>query len=149
MTKALLVIGTLCAFATADAFVASFPRVATPSSCSYARTRSSAAIMNLPSQTRVRMQQKEQQQVSPKFGRAARTLLFSTPAASAEDAPAPVVAAEKGGKAAPSTIKVTAYFGLWYLFNIGYGKNTIHDHDVVDIFKITSSYLGAPGLSGR
>lgn len=65
--------------------------------------------------------QQEQEQQSPKFGRAARTLLFSTPAASGDEAPAPVVSAEKDGKAAPSTIKVTAYFGLWYLFNIGYG----------------------------
>lgn len=120
MTKALLAIGTICALATVDAFVATGPRLTTPAASFCART-SSSSIMNLPSQTGVRMQQQEQKhQVSPKFGRAARTLLFSTPAASGEDsAPAPVVAAEKGGKAAPSAIKVTAYFGLWYLFNIG------------------------------
>lgn len=60
--------------------------------------------------------------------RAARTELFSTPAASSDPVPAtpvaPVVVSDnkedKKGKAAAGPIKVGCYFGLWYMFNIGY-----------------------------
>ncbi|CAM9159324.1 unnamed protein product [Scytosiphon promiscuus] len=125
MAKALLVIGALCSFATVDGFVATCPRAA-PSP--WAGT-SSPGIMNARSsvQNRVRMQQqpadrRQQLSTTPTSGRAARTGLFSTPAASGEkeNLPAPLPAVEKEVKAAPSTLKVTAYFGLWYLFNIGY-----------------------------
>lgn len=119
MTKALLVLGTLCAFANVDAFVSKCPRVAAPASC--ART-SSSALMNR-ADNRVRMQLLHLRKTSA--GRAARTEIFSTPAASSEElSPAPPAAVEKEAKAVPSTLKVTAYFGLWYLFNIGYVRWT-------------------------
>lgn len=114
MTKALLVLGTLCALANVDAFVAKCPRVAAPAAC--ART-SSSAVMNRAN-SRVRMQLPQLRKTIA--GRVARTELFSTPAASSEGvSPVSPVAMEKEAKAAPSTLKVTAYFGLWYLFNIG------------------------------
>ncbi|CAM9139130.1 unnamed protein product [Hapterophycus canaliculatus] len=124
MAKALLVIGALCSFSAVDAFVGTCPR-AVPSPRAGA---SSPGIMNVrsPVQNRVRMQQPaarwQQLSIPPTSGRAARTELFSTPAASSEKEglSAPLPAVEKGVKAAPSTLKVTAYFGLWYLFNIGY-----------------------------
>lgn len=125
MAKALLVIGALCSFATVDAFVATCPRAAV----SPRAGTSSAGIMNVrsPVQNRVRMQlqpgaRRQQLSTPPTSGRAARTGLFSASAASSEekDLPAPLPAVEKEVKAAPSTLKVTAYFGLWYLFNIGY-----------------------------
>ena len=118
MTKALLVLGTLCAFATVDAFVAKCPRVATPAAC--AQT-SSSAVMNR-AHNRVRMQLPQLRQTAA--GRTARTELFSTPAAASEElSPAKPAAVKKEAKATPSTLKVTAYFGLWYLFNIGYVKS--------------------------
>lgn len=120
MTKALLVLGTLCAFANVDAFVAKCPRVAVPSACA---RMSSSAVMN-GDHNRVRMQQLPQLRKTT-AGRAARTELFSAPAASSEAlSSATPTEVEKEAKAVPSTLKVTAYFGLWYLFNIGYVRTT-------------------------
>lgn len=125
MTKALLVLGTLCAFANVDAFVAKCPRVAAPAAC--ART-SSSAVMNRAN-NRVRMQLPQLRDTAA--GRTARTALFSTPAAASEElSPATTAAVEKDTKAVPSTLKVTAYFGLWYLFNIGY----VHEHHLIKDF---------------
>ncbi|CBN78131.1 conserved unknown protein [Ectocarpus siliculosus] len=120
MAKALLIIGTLCSFASVGAFVPTCPRIASPSACA---RPSSAGIMSRASalaDNRVRMQQ--ELPTTPAGGRAARTELFSTPAASGDKdaAPSPASAVEKEAKASPSMVKVTAYFGLWYLFNIGY-----------------------------
>lgn len=115
MAKAVLVVGALSLFATADAFVPTCSRVAvTPASSA----RASSIALDLGSSPSVH-------RVGARTAtRTARTELFSTPAAADGQASPPalpvVVPAVKEVEASPGMLKVTAYFGLWYLFNIGY-----------------------------
>lgn len=116
MAKAVRVVGALCALTTVNAFVPTCSRVAVPSS------RTSATNVYASSLPSVHCLS-----TTPAV-RAARIELFSTPAASSDPVAAtpvaPIVASgEKDGsevKAAAGSVKVAAYFGLWYLFNIGY-----------------------------
>lgn len=118
MAKAVLVVGALSLLATADAFVPTCSRVAAPLTRSRTCAARASPILDLGSSPLV-------QKIGARAGaRTARTELFSTPAASDEQVSPPAVTAvvpvEKDGKAAAGMLKVTAYFGLWYLFNIGY-----------------------------
>lgn len=120
MTKAVLVVGALSLLATADAFVPTCSRVAVPltSSPTCAARASTSPILNLGSSPLI-------QRVGARNAACtARTELFSTPAASDGQVSPPAVTAvvpvEKDAKAPAGTVKVAAYFGLWYIFNIGY-----------------------------
>ena len=117
MAKAVLVVGALSLFATAYAFVPTCSRVAvplTPTSCSGASSIA-LALGSSPSVHRVGARTAT---------RTVRTERFSTPTASDGQVSPPVlpavVPAEKEVEASAGMLKVTAYFGLWYIFNIGY-----------------------------
>lgn len=118
MAKAVLVVGALSLLATADAFVPTCSRVAAPVTPSTCSARASSIALDLGSSPSVH-------RVGARTAtRVARTELFSTPAASDGQVSPPAVTAvvpvEKEAKASAGMVKVTAYFGLWYIFNIGY-----------------------------
>lgn len=80
--------------------------------------------------------------------RAAHTSLFSSPTASNEAAPVSAVTPSadvlaKAEKKKAGTIQVAAYFGLWYLFNIGYN---IYNKRLLNVYPlpwlIASAQLG-------
>lgn len=112
MAKAALIVGAMCAVSVTDAFIPTCPR--TISSAKGACADSHLGRW-LPRGAAVK----------PTDLRIARTQLFSAPTANNEQAPAPPVvpAAAPVAKEKSSSggiFKVGAYFGLWYLFNIGY-----------------------------
>lgn len=117
MAKAVLVVGALSLLATADAFVPACSRVATPVTLT-SSARASSIALDLGSSPLVH------KVGSRTATRTARTELFSTPAAADGQVSPPalpvVVPAEKKAETSAGMLKVTAYFGLWYIFNIGY-----------------------------
>lgn len=114
MAKAALLVGALCAITTVDAFLPTCTR-ATVTPCRATSTRQSVASLSAVQQL---------SGVSKPHTRAARTSLFSAPAASNEATaaatPLAVPAPGDSAKKSPGPLKVGSYFGLWYLFNIGY-----------------------------
>lgn len=138
MAKSLLVVGALCAFTAVDAFLPTCSRVVAPSTRASAWATSSMSLGS--------------SQLVHRFGtkaakRDARNELFSASAASDEKVTPPALptgaSMEKEVKAPAGTLKVTAYFGLWYLFNIGYN---IYNKRVLNVLPlpwiIASAQLG-------
>lgn len=138
MVKAIYIVGAIGAFTAVDAFVPMCSRVVVPSArASAVRSSSMMSLGSLPVDTS-----------KTTVVRSARTELFSTLDAStldaSDDQEEPVALPVKTeGKAPVGTLKVTAYFGLWYLFNIGYN---IYNKRVLNVLPlpwiIASTQLG-------
>lgn len=137
MARAALVTVALCAFTAVDSFVPTCPRVA-----SALTGKCAHSTLNMRPSSSVRSA------VSKPVVRVACSELFSATPASNEQTPAPpapsaVASTAKDVKAPAGTLKVTAYFGLWYLFNIGYN---IYNKRVLNVLPlpwvIASSQLG-------
>lgn len=135
---AFVAVGALFA-GSADAFLPSaIPCPATVVGASNQCASSVMPIRNLASPAATH------RRVASSSSRAARTSLFSAPAARNEAAPVMpsgvVAKAKTTPKKKAGPIKVAGYFGLWYLFNIGYN---IYNKRVLNVCPLPWSIAAA------